>query len=223
MESHLIRLIIVEDHAMVCKGLIAFLNQYEGICVIGEAVDGLTGIQLVEKLKPDVVLVDLTLPGIDGIETIQKMIAIRPEQRVIVLTAYGKEDKIDQAARAGALGYLVKDTDPDELVQSIRSVYSGIPAFSNMILWRLLTKNDRVEPFEGLQYLSEREIEVLRFVARGYTDQEIASELWVSNVTIRAHISRVISKLGLKNRVQACLYGIRSGLVTLENAHYFRE
>jgi DNA-binding NarL/FixJ family response regulator len=223
MERHRIRLMIVEDHAIVRQGLKAFLSEYEGISVIAEAADGLKGIQQAEQLKPDVVLVDLTLPGIDGIETIQKMIAIRPEQRLIVLTAYGKEDKIEQAARAGALGYLVKDTDPDELVQSIRSVYSGIPAFSNMILWRLLTKNDRVEPFEGLQYLSEREIEVLRFVARGYTDQEIASELWVSNVTIRTHISRVISKLGLKNRVQTCLYGIRSGLVTLENAHYFRE
>jgi DNA-binding NarL/FixJ family response regulator len=220
MERHRIRLMIVEDHAIVRQGLKAFLSEYEGISVIAEAADGLKGIQQAEQLKPDVVLVDLTLPGIDGIETIQRMIALRPEQRIIVLTAYAKADKIEQAARAGAMGYLVKDTDPDELVHSIRNVYSGIPAFSSMILWRLITKKDQLELSESLNDLTEREFEVLRLVASGYTDQEIASELWLSNVTIRTHVSRILSKLGLKNRVEACLYGLRSGLVTLENARY---
>ena len=136
MESQLIRLMLVEDHTMVREGMKAFLGEYEGISVIGEAADGLRAIQLLEQLKPDIAVVDLMLPGIDGIETIRRMIAIRPEQRAIVLTAYDQEDKIDQAARAGAMGYLVKDIASEEFVQSIRNVYSGIPAFSNIILWR---------------------------------------------------------------------------------------
>jgi NarL family two-component system response regulator LiaR len=196
----------------------AFLSEFEGISVIGEAADGLTAVQLVENLKPDVAVVDLKLPGIDGIETIRRMIAIRPEQRAIVLTAYGKEDKVDEAARAGAMGYLAKDIDPEELVHSIRSVNSGIPAFSTMILWRLLTKKDDAKPFEKYKDLSEREVDVIRLVASGYTDHEIAQELWITTVTVRSHIYRILSKLGLKNRVQATLYAIRTGLVTLEEA-----
>ena len=223
MESHQIRLMLVEDHTMVRKGMKAFLGEYEGISVIGEAADGLRAVQLVEQLKPDVVLVDLNLPGIDGIETIRRMIAMRPEQRAIVLTAYDQEDKIDQAARAGAMGYLVKDIDAEELVQSIRSVNSGIPAFSNMILWRLLTKKDEVKPFERHKALTAREVDVLRLLASGYTDQEIADELCLTSVTVRTHINRSITKLGLKNRVQAALYAIRSGIVTLEEARRPRQ
>jgi two-component system, NarL family, response regulator LiaR len=223
MESHQIRLLLVEDHTMVRKGMKAFLGEYEGISVIGEAADGLRAVQLVEQLKPDVVLVDLNLPGIDGIETIRRMIAIRSEQRAIVLTAYDEEDKIDQAAGAGAMGYLVKNIDPEELVQSIRSVNSGIPAFSNMVLWRLLTQKEDVKPFERHKTLTTREVEVLRLLASGYTDQEIADELWLTSVTVRTHINRVITKLGLKNRVQAALYAIRSGLITLEEARRPRQ
>ena len=223
MESQLIRLMLVEDHTMVRKGMKAFLGEYEGISVIGEAADGLRAVQLVEQLKPDVVLVDLNLPGIDGIETIRRMIAMRPEQRAIVLTAYDQEDKIDQAARAGAMGYLVKDIDAEELVQSIRNVNSGIPAFSNMILWRLLTKKDEVKPFERHKALTAREADVLRLLASGYTDQEIADELCLTSVTVRTHINRSITKLGLKNRVQAALYAIRSGIVTLEEARRPRQ
>ena len=218
MESQLIRLMLVEDHTMVREGMKAFLGEYEGISVIGEAADGLRAIQLLEQLKPDIAVVDLMLPGIDGIETIRRMIAIRPEQRAIVLTAYDQEDKIDQAARAGAMGYLVKDIASEGFVQSIRNVYSGIPAFSNIILWRLLTKKNEAKPFERLKFLTTREVQVLRLVASGYTDQEIAKELWLSKVTVRSHISRTLLKLGLKNRVQATLYAIRTDLVTLEEA-----
>jgi NarL family two-component system response regulator LiaR len=210
---------IVDDHAMVRTGMKVFLNENEGISVIGEAADGWDAIQLIDQLNPDIVLIDLLMPGIDGIETIRKIIDIRPEQRIIVLTAYGKEDKLFQAVKAGAMGYLLKTDDPEELVQAIRRVYTGVPALNAMILWRVLRQKHGVEPHEKSDDLSEREIEVLGLLAKGYTDREIADQLCLTNVTIRSHISRVLAKLNLENRVQAALYGLRSGLVTLEAAH----
>jgi two-component system, NarL family, response regulator LiaR len=216
MSNQPIRVLILDDHAMVRKGMKAFLNEYEGICVIGEAADGVEGIRLVEQLKPDIVLIDLLMPGMDGIEAIRRMIAVRPEQRIIVLTAYAKEDKILEAVRAGAMGYLVKDVGADELIQSLYNVHSGIPAYNNMVLWRLLSQKENPEPHQGINELSEREREVLQLLTRGYSDQEIAKQLWLTNVTVRSHISRILSKLGVKNRVQAALYGLRSGFVPLE-------
>jgi two-component system, NarL family, response regulator LiaR len=219
MEGQPIRLMIVDDHAMIRKGMTAFLNEYEGISVIGEAVGGSDAIQHIDQLNPDIVIIDLLMPGMDGIETIRKIIDIRPEQRIIVLTAYGKEDKLFQAVKAGAMGYLAKTDSPDELVRAIRSVYTGVPALNNTILWRILSQKEGMEPDEKINNLSEREIEVLQLLAKGYTDREIADQLCLTTVTVRSHISRVLSKLNLKNRVQATLYGIRSGLVTLEAGH----
>jgi two-component system, NarL family, response regulator LiaR len=219
MEGQLIRLMIVDDHAMVRKGMTAFLNEYEGISVIGEAVGGSDAIQHIDQLNPDIVIIDLLMPGMDGIETIRKIIDIRPEQRIIVLTAYGKEDKLFQAVKAGAMGYLIKTDSPEELVDAIRSVYIGVPALNDQILWRVLSQKEGVGPHEKINDLSEREIEVLQLLAKGYTDNEIAEQLCLTNVTVRSHVSRVLSKLNVKNRVEATLYGLRSGLVTLETVH----
>ena len=219
MEDQPIGLMLVDDHAMVRKGMKAFLNEYEGISVIGEAADGLDAIQHIDQLNPDIVIIDLLMPGMDGIETIKKIIDIRPEQRIIVLTAYGKDDRLFQAVKAGAMGYLAKTDSPEELVEAIRRVYTGVPALNNMILWRLLSQKDDVGPHEKINDLSDREIEVLRLLAKGYTDREIADQLCLTSVTVRSHISRVLSKLNVKNRVQAALYGLRSGLVPLEAAH----
>ena len=218
MEDQPIRLMIIDDHVMVRKGIEAFLGEYADISVIGQASDGIKALQLVEKLNPDVILIDLLMPGIDGIKTIEKIIAVRPEQPIIVLTGYDKEDKLFQAVKAGAMGYLIKNTNPDELVRAIRTVHAGIPALSNMILWRLISQKDPLKPHAILDVLSERETEVLRLLTKGYTDQEISQTLWLSDVTIRTHISRILSKLGLKNRVQAALCGIRSGLVSLDES-----
>lgn len=218
MSNRPIKVLIVDDHAMVRKGMKAFLGEYEDICVIGEAASGAEAIRLLDQLNPDVILIDLMMPGIDGIEAIRRITAIRPEQRIIVLTADGKEDKIFQAVKAGAMGYIVKNADPEELVQAIRSVSSGAPAFNNIVLWRILSQKDEAEPYKSINDLSNREIEVLRLLAKGYSDHEIASRLWLTEVTIRTHVSRILSKLGLKNRVQAALYSLRSGLVTLDVA-----
>jgi NarL family two-component system response regulator LiaR len=219
MEGQSIRLMIVDDHAMVRKGMTAFLNEYEGISVIGEAVGGSDAIQHIEQLNPDIVIIDLLMPGMDGIQTIRKIIDIRPEQRIILLTAYDKEDKLFQAVKAGAMGYLVKTDSPEDLVQAIRRVFTGVPALNNMILWRVLSQKEGMEPHEKINDLSEREIEVLGLLAKGHTVNEIAEQLCLTSVTVRSHVSRVLSKLNVKNRVEATLYGLRSGLVTLETVH----
>ena len=133
MEVQPIRLMIVDDHAMVRRGMRVFLDEYEEISVIGEAADGVEAVQRITQLNPDIVLIDLMMPGLDGIETIRRMISIRPDQRIILLTAHNREDWIFQAVQAGAMGYLVKDADPDKLLQAIRKVYGGVPALDNMI------------------------------------------------------------------------------------------
>jgi NarL family two-component system response regulator LiaR len=169
-------------------------------------------------LKPDVVIIDLAMPVMDGIEAIKQIIALHPEQKIIVLTSFASDDKLFEAIRAGAMGYLVKDSQPEELVQSIRNVCSGQPSLSPVIAWRVLRSMTGTEAAKRpSEQLSEREIEILRLLAEGKSDQEIAQQLVLTDVTIRSHVSRIVSKLGLKNRVQAALYGIRSGLVSVDD------
>jgi NarL family two-component system response regulator LiaR len=224
MDNQSIQVLIVDDHAMVRKGLKALLNQYEGIRVVGEAANGLKAVELVERLKPDVVLLDLAMPVMDGIEAIKRIMVIRPNQCIIVLTSYPGDDKLFPAIKAGALGYLVKEAQPEELVQSIRNVCAGEPALSATIAWKLLQGMSGVETSkESAEELSEREREVLRLLTLGKTDQEIADQLVLADVTIRTHISRILSKLGLKNRVQAALYGIRSGIVSLDETNHIDD
>jgi len=215
-----IRLLIVDDHTMVRRGMKVLLDEYEDIEVVGEASNGLKAIELVDQLKPDVVLIDLAMPVMDGIEAIKRIIANHPNQRIIVLTSFAGDDKLFESIRAGAMGYLVKDAQPDELVQSIRNVCTGEPTLNPAIAWRLLRGMTGAETAKRpAEELSERELEVLRLLTKGKTDQEIAQQLVLTDVTIRTHISRILSKLGLKNRVQAALYGIRSGLVSLEETN----
>ncbi len=220
MENQPIQVLIVDDHAMVRQGMKALLHEYEDIRVIGEAPNGLKAIEMVDRLKPDVVLIDLAMPVMDGIEAIKRIVAAHPEQRIIVLTSYSGDDKLIPAIKAGAMGYLVKDAQPEELIQSIRNVYAGEPSLNPKIAWKILHGNNETETTKRMaEELSEREIEVLRLLTKGKTDQEIAKQLVLTDVTIRTHISRIISKLGLKNRVQAALYGIRSGMVSLDETN----
>lgn len=220
MGNQPIQVLIVDDHVMVRKGIKALLTEYEDISVIGEAANGLKAIELVERLKPDVVLIDLAMPVMEGIEAIKRIIAIRPDQRIIVLTSYTGDDKLIPAIKAGAMGYLVKDAQPEELVQSIRDVNAGEPSVNTTIAWKFLRKMSGAEPTKrSAEELSERETEVLRLLTMGKTDKEIADQLVLTEVTIRTHISRILTKLGLKNRVQAALYGIRTGLVSLDDTY----
>jgi two-component system, NarL family, response regulator LiaR len=217
MASKAIKIVIVDDHAMVRKGMKAFLGEFEDLQVIGDAPDGWKAVELVNQLMPDVVLLDLFMPGMDGIETIQRLMAIQPHLKIVILTAYVKEDKVIEAIKAGALGYVAKESQPDELVQAIRIVSTGTPAISPSIAWKILHGGgEGIEKPQKNMELSEREAEVLRLLTKGKTDQEIASQLVLSDVTIRTHVSRILMKLGLQNRVQAALYCVRSGMVSLE-------
>ena len=223
MESQPIRVMIVDDHAMVRAGMKLLLEQFDGIQVIGEAANGYQAIELVESLSPDVILMDLHMPAMDGIEATRRILAIQPNQHIIVLTGMLDDERLFQAVHAGAQGCAEKTVQPEELVQSIRDVSSGKPSLSPGIAWRVLrglAGSDKAG--QTKDRLSEREIQILRLMTQGKLDDEIARELVLTEVTIRTHISRILTKLGLENRVQAALYGLRSGLVSItETADVF--
>ncbi len=212
-----IRVMLVDDHAMVRAGLKVLLEQFDGIEVVGEAANGFQAIERVKQLLPDVILMDLSMPGMDGIEAIERILAILPGQRILVLTGFLDEERLIQAIQAGAQGCVDKTIPPEELVQSIRDVYLGKPSLSSGIAWRVLRGMTGHEARQQKDKLSEREIEVLRLLTQGKLDTEIAQELVLTEVTIRTHISRILTKLGLENRVQAALYGLRSGLVSISD------
>jgi two-component system, NarL family, response regulator LiaR len=216
MGSQTIQVMVVDDHAMVRAGIKILLEQFEGIQVIGEAANGCQAIELVERLNLDVILMDLHMPGMDGIEATKRILAIQPNRHIIVLTGMLDDEKLFKAIHAGAQGCAEKTIQPEELVQSIRDVSLGKPSLSPGIAWRVLRGlSDPDKSGQTKDRLSERETQILRLMTQGKLDQEIAEELVLTEVTIRTHISRILAKLGLENRVQAALYGLRSGLVSI--------
>jgi DNA-binding NarL/FixJ family response regulator len=215
--SQAIQVMLVDDHAMVRAGLKILLEQMPDIHVVGEAASGFQAIERVKQLQPDVILMDLSMPGMDGIEAIQRILAILPGQHIIVLTGFLDEESLVQAVRAGAQGCVDKTIPPEELIQSIRDVSLGKPSLSSGLAWRVLREMTGNEIRQQKNKLSEREIEVLRLMTQGKLDAEIARELVLTEVTVRTHISRILTKLGLENRVQAALYGLRSGLVSISD------
>jgi len=211
-----IQVMLVDDHEMVRAGLKVLLEQMPDIHVVGEAASGFQAIERVKQLQPDVILMDLAMPGMDGIEAIQRILAILPGQHILVLTGFLDEERLIQAIRAGAQGCVDKTIPPEDLVQSIRDVYAGKPSLSSGLAWRVLRRmNGNEIRQQKKDNLTEREIEVLRLLTQGKLDEEIAQELVLTEVTIRTHISRILTKLGLENRVQAALYGLRLGLVSI--------
>lgn len=212
-----IQVMLVDDHAMVRAGLKVLLEQMPDIHVVGEAASGSQAIERVKQLQPDVILMDLSMPGMDGIEAIQRILAILPGQHIIVLTGFLDEERLVQAVRAGAQGCVDKTIPPEDLVQAIRDVSLGKPSLSSGLAWRVLREMTGNETRQQKNKLSEREIEVLRLMTQGKLDAEIAQELVLTEVTVRTHISRILTKLGLENRIQAALYGLRSGLVSISD------
>lgn len=209
-----IRILIADDHALVREGLRSLLATEQGMTVVGEAANGREAVRRFELLRPDVVLMDLVMPEMDGIEAIQAIKAIDPGARVLAITSFSDDDKVLPAIRAGALGYLLKDSSPYDLLQGIRHVFHGEASLDPTIALKLIQEVNRPkgEVGEG-EALSERETEVLRLVAQGMTNAEIAYRLKVSERTVRNHVGSILSKLHVANRTQAALYAVRQGLI----------
>ena len=216
--SDSIRVFIAEDHAIVRQGIRALLSTEPGIEVVGEASDGERAVEQVLVLRPDVTLMDMVLPGIEGDEAIGRIRAVWPEARVLVLTSFVTDDKVLPAIRAGARGYLLKDSSPEDLVRAIRQVDRGESPLDPSVAGRVMSALSQLEgAAPGPDALTAREIDVLREVARGFSNQEIADRLSLSEATVRTHISHILSKLGLASRTQATLYALREGFVSLDD------
>lgn len=212
------RVFIADDHAIVRKGIRALLSTEPDVEVVGEAGDGSIAVEQVLTLRPDVTLMDLVLPGAEGAEVIANIRAIWPEARILVLTSFVTDEKVLPAIRAGARGYLLKDSSPEDLVRAIRQVDRGESPLDPSVAGRIMNAlSQPVTAEPGVDALTARELDVLREVARGYSNQEIAARLSLSEATVRTHISHVLSKLGLASRTQATLYALREGFVTLED------
>ena len=214
MKRQSTRVLIVDDHMMVREGIMSFLDQFEDICVVGEAEDGADAVDKARRLAPDVVLMDLMMPGMDGVEATRRIKSETPEVRVLALTSFCTDELVFSALRAGAVGYLLKDSDSGNLVRSIREAHRGESSLHPSVARRVLqgfheSGKRRLQP----EALTQREVEVLRLVAQGHTDPEIARRLTVSTATVRTHVCNLLAKLHLANRVQAALYAHRSGLV----------
>lgn len=212
-----IRVLVVDDHTIVRKGTRALLAEVGDIEVVGEAADGREAMDQAESLRPDVILMDLVMPVMDGIEATRRITDNQPDIRILALTSFAADDKVFPAIKAGALGYLLKHADPEELVDAIRRVYHGEPSLHPSIARKVL--HEVRQPSEERPTpdpLTDREIEVLQLVAQGMSNQEIADQLSIAEVTVRTHVSNILGKLHLANRVQAALYALREGFAELD-------
>jgi len=209
-----IRILVVDDHSVVRQGLKMFLGLDPELEVIGEAVDGADGVKKAKELKPDVVLMDLLMPVMDGITAIGVLRRELPETEVIALTSVLEDSSVVGAVRAGAIGYLLKDTESDELCRAIKAAAAGQVQLSPKAAARLMRE---VRAPESPETLTERETEVLRLLAQGRSNKEIAHDLTIGEKTVKTHVSNILSKLSVPSRTQAALYAVRIGLVTLDS------
>jgi two-component system, NarL family, response regulator LiaR len=211
-----IRVLIVDDHEIVRKGIRALLATKRDIQVVGEAGDGEQAIIQAQALHPDVVLMDLVMPRLDGIQATRQITACQPNIRILVLTSFAADEQVFPAIKAGALGYLLKDSSPQELLQAIRQVYRGEPSLHPSVALKLLTElsNPPQTPLTP-DPLTARELDILRLVAQGQSNKEIADHLVIAEETVHTHVSSILSKLHLASRTQAALYALKEGLASL--------
>jgi NarL family two-component system response regulator LiaR len=211
-----IRLLIADDHAIVREGQRALIETEPDMAVVGEAVDGVEAVDMARSLEPDVILLDLLMPRKGGVEAIQEIKAHNPEARILVLTSFAEDEKVYAAIRAGALGYLLKDASPQEILAALREVHRGEPSLPPAIAHKLMSELQRTSNLPPTEDpLTERELEILKLVAQGLPNLEIAERLVISERTVRTHVSNILSKLHLANRTQAALYALREGLTHL--------
>ena len=209
-----IRVLLVDDHAVVREGLRAFLELQEGIAVVGEAADGIEAIEGATRLRPDVILMDLVMPELDGVSAMRSLRERLPEARVIVLTSFLDDDKLLPALRAGAAGYLLKNAEPQEVARAIRAATAGQALIDPVVAARLVETLAADDGENQLDRLTPREHEVLVLIGRGFPNKLIARELDVSEKTVKTHVGHVLAKLGVSDRTQAAVFAVRSGLVS---------
>lgn len=214
-----IRVLLTDDHAIVRKGVRALLATERGIQVVGEACNGMEAVAQAEALRPDVILMDLVMPELDGIEATRQITARLPGTRILILTSFAADEKVFPAIKAGALGYLLKDSGPEELVRAIQQVYQGEPSLEPSIARKVLLEVIHPPKPESLTTdpLTERELEVLRHIAQGCSNKEIAVKLSLSELTVRTHVSNILCKLHLASRTQAALYALQKGITSLDD------
>ena len=212
-----IRILIADDHAIVREGLRTLIASEPGMELVGEAADGIEAVSLARSLEPDVVLMDLVMPRKDGLEAISEIKQQNPEMCILVLTSFAEEDKVFPAIRAGALGYLLKDSSPQQLLQAIYDVHRGESSLHPTVALKLVREISQPSDLPPAEHpLTEREVDVLELVAQGLSNQEIADQLVISEWTVRTHVRNILGKLHLANRTQAALYALREGLAELD-------
>jgi NarL family two-component system response regulator LiaR len=213
----MIRVLIADDHSVVREGLRAFLELQDGLLVVGEAGDGAEALAEAERLRPDVILMDLVMPRLDGVGAMRELRRLMPEVRVIVLTSFLDDDRLLPAIHAGAAGYLLKDVEPAELARAVRAAHAGEAMLDPAAAARLVeaVAGGQTSPAaEERERLTRREREVLELIAQGRSNKRIALELGISEKTVKAHVGRLLAKLGVADRTQAALLAVRRGLVS---------
>lgn len=213
-----ITVLLVDDHALVRQGVRAFLETQPDISVVGEAEGGAEAVRLAAEHAPDVALIDLLMPGMDGVETTRILVGRSPRTRVIVLTSYHEDEHIFPAIRAGALSYLLKNVGAEELADAVRKAAAGEAVLHPRVAARVVRelhgrRGDEIDPFREL---SERELDVLRLLADGHANAEIAARLSISENTVKSHVGNILAKLHLADRTQAAVYAWRQGIVRRE-------
>jgi DNA-binding NarL/FixJ family response regulator len=210
------RVLIVDDQTLFRSGLARLLSEDPHLEIVGQAADGLSAVTQASSLKPDVVLMDLKMPGLDGIEATRRLVAERPDIKVLILTTFDADSYVIQALRAGACGYILKDSQPEAIVASIMAVLSGERVMANAVTNRVIDMlTGTASPKEFYDGLTSREVEILKFLAIGYANKQIAHRLHISEKTVRNHVSHMYEKLHIADRAQAVLYAVRKGLVEL--------
>jgi NarL family two-component system response regulator LiaR len=214
--SEPIKVFFAEDHGIVRDGLRAVLGMQPDMEVVGEAVDGLEAVESLEHTQADVILMDLVMPRMDGLTAISEIKRRHPAARILVLTSFAADDKVFPAIKAGAFGYLLKDSPSQELLQAIRDAHYGRPSLHPSIALKMMQELHRADAAQPAhEALTEREIAVLRLVARGFSNEEIAKQLIISERTVHAHVTSIFGKLQVANRVQATLFALREGLASV--------
>lgn len=199
----MIDVLLVDDHALVRSGLSLLMESADDVQVVGEAADGPRAVELVQSLSPDVVLMDLSMPGMDGVEATREVLRVRPESVVVVLTSFSDQPRVTEALRAGAVGYMLKDCDPHDLIAAVRSAADGHAPLDPRVARALLPSAEPIDPAAGL---SPRELDCLRLVSQGMANKQIATRLGISERTVKGHLGRVFREIGVADRTSAALW-----------------